>query len=170
MPGGNAHSSSVGIAGGAIYGDAESRLRFAFQVARPLSEQDPPAVMDCAGLLSSHFTALNAFRMTDEESVRFRQIAVLGVRSNVRGSAIARISACCSALASTAAIRSCQSWPPFYSCGQIASLKWRNCPLMHAHIICIDGLGSQPTDRALRRELPSAHSRLKPLLPGWYTG
>jgi hypothetical protein len=45
-------------------------------------------LMDCAGLLSSHFTALNVFRMTDEESVRFRQIAVLGVRSNVRGSAI----------------------------------------------------------------------------------
>jgi hypothetical protein len=45
-------------------------------------------LMDCAGLLSSHFTALNAFRRTDEESVRFRQIAVLGVRSNVRGAAI----------------------------------------------------------------------------------
>jgi hypothetical protein len=45
-------------------------------------------LMDCAGLLSSHFTALNVFRMTDEESVRFRQIAVLGVRNNVRGSAI----------------------------------------------------------------------------------
>jgi hypothetical protein len=45
-------------------------------------------LMDCAGLLSSHFTALNAFRMTDGESVRFRQIAVLGVRSNIRGSAI----------------------------------------------------------------------------------
>jgi hypothetical protein len=45
-------------------------------------------LMDCAGLLSSHFTVLNVFRMTDEESVRFRQIAVLGVRSNVRGSAI----------------------------------------------------------------------------------
>jgi hypothetical protein len=44
-------------------------------------------LMDCAGLLSSHFTALNVFRMTDEESVRFRQIAVLGVRSNIRGSA-----------------------------------------------------------------------------------
>ena len=45
-------------------------------------------LMDCAGLLSSHFTQLNVFRMTEEESVRFRQIAVLGVRSNVRGSAI----------------------------------------------------------------------------------
>ena len=42
-------------------------------------------LMDCAALLSSHFTALNVFRMTDEESVRFRQIAVLGARSNVRG-------------------------------------------------------------------------------------
>jgi hypothetical protein len=45
-------------------------------------------LMDCAGLLSSHFAALNVLRMTDEESVRFRQIAVLGVRSNVRGAAV----------------------------------------------------------------------------------
>jgi hypothetical protein len=33
------------IAGGEIYGDAEQRLRFAFQVARTLSEQDTPAVV-----------------------------------------------------------------------------------------------------------------------------
>jgi len=33
------------IAGGAIYGDAESRLRFAFQVARAISELDSPAVV-----------------------------------------------------------------------------------------------------------------------------
>ncbi len=33
------------IAGGAIYGGAESRLRFAFQVARALSEHDSPAVV-----------------------------------------------------------------------------------------------------------------------------
>jgi hypothetical protein len=33
------------IAGGAIYGDAESHLRFAFQVARALSEHDSPAVV-----------------------------------------------------------------------------------------------------------------------------
>jgi hypothetical protein len=33
------------IAGGAIYGGAESRLRFAFQVARALSERDSPAVV-----------------------------------------------------------------------------------------------------------------------------
>jgi hypothetical protein len=45
-------------------------------------------LMDCAGLLSSHFSALSVFRMTDEASVRFRQIAVLGVRSNVRGAAV----------------------------------------------------------------------------------
>jgi len=43
---------------------------------------------ECAGVLSSHFTKLNIFRMTDEESVRFRQIAVLGVRSNVRGATV----------------------------------------------------------------------------------
>ncbi len=45
-------------------------------------------LMDCVGLLSSHFAQLNVFRMTGEESVRFRQIAVLAVRSNVRGSAV----------------------------------------------------------------------------------
>jgi hypothetical protein len=33
------------IAGGEIYGDAESRLRFAFQVARTLSEHNSPAVV-----------------------------------------------------------------------------------------------------------------------------
>ena len=33
------------IAGGAIYGEAESRLRFAFQVARAISELDSPAVV-----------------------------------------------------------------------------------------------------------------------------
>ena len=33
------------IGGGGIYGDAESRLRFAFQVARTLSEYDSPAVV-----------------------------------------------------------------------------------------------------------------------------
>ncbi|MGA9717320.1 MAG: DUF2384 domain-containing protein [Acidobacteriaceae bacterium] len=33
------------IAGGEIYGDAEQRLRFAFQVARTLSEQDTPSVV-----------------------------------------------------------------------------------------------------------------------------
>src|ERR1019366_9926122 len=33
------------IVGGEIYGDAESRLRFAFQVVRTLSEYDSPAVV-----------------------------------------------------------------------------------------------------------------------------
>ena len=33
------------IAGREIYGDAESRLRFAFQVARALSDHDSPAVV-----------------------------------------------------------------------------------------------------------------------------
>jgi hypothetical protein len=33
------------IAGGAVYGGAETRLRFAFQVARTLSEHDSPAVV-----------------------------------------------------------------------------------------------------------------------------
>ncbi len=40
---------------------------------------------DCAGILSSHFARLSVIRMMDEEAVRFRQIAVLGVRRNVRG-------------------------------------------------------------------------------------
>ena len=43
---------------------------------------------DCAGILSSHFTALNVFRMTDPESVQYRQIAILGVRHDVWGSAL----------------------------------------------------------------------------------
>ena len=43
---------------------------------------------DCAGLLSSHFSKVNVFRMIDEESIRFRQIAVLGVRCNVKGAAV----------------------------------------------------------------------------------
>jgi hypothetical protein len=33
------------IAGGEIYGDSETRLRFAFQLARTLSEHDSPAVV-----------------------------------------------------------------------------------------------------------------------------
>jgi hypothetical protein len=45
-------------------------------------------LQECAGILSSHFSRLGIFRMTDEESVRFRQIAVLGVRRNVRGVAL----------------------------------------------------------------------------------
>jgi hypothetical protein len=32
------------IAGGEIYGDAENRLRFAFQVVRTMSEHDSPAI------------------------------------------------------------------------------------------------------------------------------
>lgn len=45
-------------------------------------------LMDCSGLLSSHFGQICVFRMTDEASVRFRQIVVLGLRSNVRGAAV----------------------------------------------------------------------------------
>ncbi|HMG84609.1 MAG TPA: DUF6094 domain-containing protein [Terracidiphilus sp.] len=43
---------------------------------------------DCTGILSSHFTSLNVFRMTDHDSVQYRQIAVVGVRREVRGSAL----------------------------------------------------------------------------------
>jgi len=43
---------------------------------------------DCAGLLSSHFAGLNVFRMTDPESVLYRQIVVFGVRRDVRGIAV----------------------------------------------------------------------------------
>jgi hypothetical protein len=43
---------------------------------------------DCAGILSSHFGTLNVLRMTDQDSVQYRQIAVLGVRRDVRGAAV----------------------------------------------------------------------------------
>jgi hypothetical protein len=43
---------------------------------------------DCAGVLGSHFAALNVFRMTDPDSVQYRQIAVFGVRRDVRGIAV----------------------------------------------------------------------------------
>ena len=43
---------------------------------------------DCAGLLSSHFAALRVFRMTDPDSVQYRQIAVFGVRREIQGSAV----------------------------------------------------------------------------------
>jgi hypothetical protein len=65
---------------------------------------------ECAGILSSHFARLNIFRMTDEESVRFRQIAVLGVRHNVRGVAVEEAGGSFSASARTAASRCFRSW------------------------------------------------------------
>jgi hypothetical protein len=43
---------------------------------------------ECSGLLSSHFSRLAAFRMTDPDSVQYRQIAVLGLRRDVRGAAV----------------------------------------------------------------------------------
>ena len=43
---------------------------------------------DCAGILSSHFDALSVLRMTHPESVQYRQIAVLGVRRDIRGIAV----------------------------------------------------------------------------------
>ena len=43
---------------------------------------------DCAGILSSHFASLRVFRMTDTDSVQYRQIAVLGVRREVKGAAV----------------------------------------------------------------------------------
>jgi hypothetical protein len=43
---------------------------------------------DCSGLLSSHFARLTVLRMTDEDSVQYRQIAVLGQRHDVRGAAV----------------------------------------------------------------------------------
>jgi hypothetical protein len=43
---------------------------------------------DCTGILSSHFASLKVFRMTDLDSVQYRQIAVFGVRREVRGSAV----------------------------------------------------------------------------------
>jgi Uncharacterised methyltransferase family (DUF6094) len=43
---------------------------------------------DCVGVLASHFGGLIVLRMTDEESIRFRQIAVIGKRRNLRGTAL----------------------------------------------------------------------------------
>jgi tRNA1(Val) A37 N6-methylase TrmN6 len=43
---------------------------------------------DCAGILGSHFASLAVFRMTDPDSVQYRQIAVLGLRRDVRGAAV----------------------------------------------------------------------------------
>ncbi len=43
---------------------------------------------DCTGILSSHFASLKVFRMTDPDSVQYRQIAAFGVRHEVRGSAV----------------------------------------------------------------------------------
>ena len=43
---------------------------------------------DCSGILSSHFASLTVVRMTDEDSVQYRQIAVLGQRRDVRGAAV----------------------------------------------------------------------------------
>jgi Uncharacterised methyltransferase family (DUF6094) len=45
-------------------------------------------LQDCAGILSSHFARLTVLRMTDEDSVQYRQIAVLGLRRDVRGAAV----------------------------------------------------------------------------------
>ena len=45
-------------------------------------------LQDCAGILSSHFARLTAFRMTDEDSVKYRQIAVFGLRRDIRGTAV----------------------------------------------------------------------------------
>ncbi len=40
---------------------------------------------DCVGGLSSHFAGLNVYRMTDPDPVQYRQIAVFGIRREVRG-------------------------------------------------------------------------------------
>jgi hypothetical protein len=45
-------------------------------------------LQDCTRILSSHFSTLSVLRMTDPDSVQYRQIAVLGVRREVRGVAI----------------------------------------------------------------------------------
>lgn len=43
---------------------------------------------DCVGVLSSHFAVLNVYRMTDPDSVQYRQIVVFGIRREVRGYAV----------------------------------------------------------------------------------
>jgi hypothetical protein len=47
-------------------------------------------LQDCVGVLSSHFVEVNVLRMTDEDSVQYRQIAALGVRRDVRGTDVER--------------------------------------------------------------------------------
>ena len=42
-------------------------------------------MMDCANILTENFERITAFRMIDPESKRFHQIAVFGVRRNIRG-------------------------------------------------------------------------------------
>jgi len=42
-------------------------------------------ITDCANILTANFERIEAFRMIDPESVRFRQIVVFGVRRNIRG-------------------------------------------------------------------------------------
>ena len=59
---------------------------------------------DCSSILSSHFTSLNVFRMTHPDSVQYRQIAVFGVRHEVRGSTLRIAKRQPTALASMAAL------------------------------------------------------------------
>jgi hypothetical protein len=40
-------------------------------------------ILDCAKLLSDHFTRLTVMRLMDEEAKRFRQVVVLGERVHV---------------------------------------------------------------------------------------
>jgi hypothetical protein len=42
----------------------------------------------CGSILAGSFAQINAFRMMDPESVRFRQVVVFAVRQNIRGVAI----------------------------------------------------------------------------------
>jgi hypothetical protein len=45
-------------------------------------------LQDCAGVLGSHFANMNVFRMSNPASVQYRQIAVFGVRREIRGTAL----------------------------------------------------------------------------------
>jgi len=56
-----------------------------------------------------HFGRLSVLRMTDEESVRFRQIAVLGVRRTFEAPHSKTISGCCKASIPMAVSMHCQS-------------------------------------------------------------
>ena len=73
---------------------------------------------DCTGILSSHFTSLKVFRMTDPDSVQYRQIAVFGVRHEVRGAAVENNK------------RQLQSMDYMG-----VSSNWRSCSQAHAHPI-----------------------------------
>ncbi len=73
---------------------------------------------DCTGILSSHFTSLNVFRMTDPDSVQYRQIAVLAFATRLEARRLRTTSANSNA-----------------SAYMVVSSNWRSCSQLRAHPI-----------------------------------